>query len=165
MNDMMKNIVLWVVIALVLMSVFNNFGPKQGKQDEIDYSTFITNIKNGGVSSVDIQGRSITGKLTDGSEFTTFSPDYDSGLIGDLLNNGVTIQAEPVEKNSLLMQIFISWFPMLLLIGVWIFFIYGEKYQYIRSNLQFNHFKSIYKSSKFKTIIIFNFLKFIVCFT
>lgn len=118
----MKNIVLWVVIAMVLMSVFNNFGPQQSSQSEMDYSTFISNVKNGAVSSVDIQGRTITGKLTDGSQFTTFSPDYDPGLIGDLLDNGVAIKAEPVEKTGLLMQIFISWFPMLLLIGVWIFF-------------------------------------------
>lgn len=117
----MKNIVLWVVIAMVLMSVFNNFGPQQSKQSEMDYSTFISNVKNGGVSSVDIQGRTITGKLTDGSQFTTYSPDYDPGLIGDLLDNGVAIKAEPVEKTGLLMQIFISWFPMLLLIAVWIF--------------------------------------------
>jgi len=79
-------------------------------------------VKNGGVSSVDIQGRTITGKLSDGSNFTTYSPDYDPGLIGDLLDNGVAIKAEPAEKTGLLMQIFISWFPMLLLIGVWIFF-------------------------------------------
>jgi len=119
---MMKNIVLWVVIAMVLMSVFNNFGPQKVKQDEIDYSTFISDVKNGAVSSVDIQGKTITGKMTDGSEFTTYSPDYDAGLMGDLLNNGVSIQAKPAEQTGLLMQIFISWFPMLLLIGVWIFF-------------------------------------------
>jgi len=118
----MKNIVLWVVIAMVLMSVFNNFGPQQSKQSEMDYSTFISSVKNGGVSSVDIQGRTITGELSDGSNFTTYSPDYDPGLIGDLLDNGVAIKAEPAEKTGLLMQIFISWFPMLLLIGVWIFF-------------------------------------------
>lgn len=122
MNDMMKNIVLWVVIAIVLMSVFNNFGPQTSQSGEMDYSTFISNVKNGAVSTVEIQGRTISGELTDGSQFTTYSPDYDPGLIGDLLDNGVTIQAEPVEKTSLLMQIFISWFPMLLLIGVWIFF-------------------------------------------
>lgn len=122
MNDMMKNIVLWVVIAIVLMSVFNNFGPQSSSSNEMDYSTFISNVKNGAVSSVEIQGREIQGRLTDGSKFITYSPDYDPGLIGDLLDNGVTIQAEPVEKTSLLMQIFISWFPMLLLIAVWIFF-------------------------------------------
>ena len=119
---MMKNIVLWVVIAMVLMSVFNNFGPQKAKQGEIDYSTFISDVKNGAVSAVDIQGKTITGKMTDGSAFTTYSPDYDAGLMGDLLNNGVSIQAKPAEQTGLLMQIFISWFPMLLLIGVWIFF-------------------------------------------
>ncbi|MDC9724752.1 MAG: ATP-dependent zinc metalloprotease FtsH [Gammaproteobacteria bacterium] len=119
---MMKNIVLWVIIAMVLMSVFNNFGPQKAEQGEIDYSTFISNVKNGAVSRVDIQGRTITGSLTDNSEFTTYSPDYDPGLMGDLLDNGVTIQAKPAEKTGLLMQIFISWFPMLLLIAVWIFF-------------------------------------------
>jgi cell division protease FtsH len=119
---MMKNIVLWVVIAMVLMSVFNNFGPQQSKQSEMDYSTFISSVKSGSVTSVDIQGRTITGELSDGSNFTTYSPEYDPGLIGDLLDNGVAIQAEPAEKTGLLMQIFISWFPMLLLIAVWIFF-------------------------------------------
>jgi len=119
---MMKNIVLWVIIAMVLMSVFNNFGPQKGEQGEIDYSTFISNVKNGAVSRVDIQGRTIKGTLTDNSEFTTYSPDYDPGLMGDLIDNGVTIQAKPAEQTGLLMQIFISWFPMLLLIGVWIFF-------------------------------------------
>ncbi|HIC46681.1 MAG: ATP-dependent zinc metalloprotease FtsH [Pseudomonadota bacterium] len=119
---MMKNIVLWVVIAVVLMSVFNNFGPQSNDSGSMDYSSFISNVKNGAVARVDIQGRTISGELTDGSKFTTYSPDYDPGLIGDLLDNGVTIKAEPAEKTSLLMQIFISWFPMLLLIGVWIFF-------------------------------------------
>ncbi len=118
----MKNIVLWVVIAMVLMSVFNNFGPQQSKQSEMDYSTFISSVKEGAVRNVDIQGRTITGELSDGSKFTTYSPDYDPGLIGDLLDNGVAIKAEPAEKTGLLMQIFISWFPMLLLIAVWIFF-------------------------------------------
>jgi len=119
---MMKNIILWVIVAVVLMQVFNNFGPQKAEQGEIDYSTFISNVKNGAVSAVDIQGRTITGTLTDNSEFTTYSPDYDPGLMGDLISNGVTIKAKPAEQSGLLMQIFISWFPMLLLIGVWIFF-------------------------------------------
>jgi cell division protease FtsH len=102
--------------------VFNNFGPRPVKQDEIDYSTFISNVKNGAVSSVDIQDRTIKGTLTDNSEFTTYSPSYDPGLMGDLLNNGVTVQAKPAEETSFLMQIFISWFPMLLLIVVWVVF-------------------------------------------
>lgn len=118
----MKNIVLWVVIALVLMSLFNNFGPQQSNQSEIDYSSFISSVKQGEVGNVNIEGRKIQGEMADGSSFTTFSPEYDPGLIGDLLDNGVQIKAEPAEQGSLLMQIFISWFPMLLLIAVWIFF-------------------------------------------
>ena len=118
----MKNIVLWVVIAVVLMSVFSNFGPRQSRADDMDYSTFITSVKNGAVSSVNIQDRTITGTLTDNSKFTTYSPSYDPGLMGDLLNNGVQIQAKPPEEPSMLMQIFISWFPMLLLIVVWVVF-------------------------------------------
>ena len=118
----MKNIVLWVVIAVVFMSVFSNFGPRQSREDDMDYSTFITSVKNGAVSSVNIQDRTITGTLTDNSKFTTYSPSYDPGLMGDLLNNGVQIQAKPPEEPSMLMQIFISWFPMLLLIVVLVVF-------------------------------------------
>ncbi|HDZ16330.1 MAG TPA: ATP-dependent metalloprotease, partial [Methylophaga aminisulfidivorans] len=85
---MMKNIVLWVVIAIVLMSVFNSFGPQKESSGDMDYSTFISNVKSGTVASVDIQGRTITGELSDGKKFKTYSPDYDPGLIGDLLDNG-----------------------------------------------------------------------------
>lgn len=119
---MMKNIVLWVIVAMVLMSVFNNFGSKKTGRSEIDYSSFIANVQSGHVSSVKLQGRTITGVLDDGREFTTFGPDYDRGLMGDLIANDVSIKAEPPEQSSLFMQIFISWFPMLLLIGVWLFF-------------------------------------------
>jgi cell division protease FtsH len=121
-NDMMKNIVLWVIVAMVLMSVFNSFGPKSSQKGEIDYSTFIENVKSGQVVEADIQGRTISGTTSDNRKFTTYSPDYDPGLMGDLLNNGVKIKAKPPEQTGLLMQIFISWFPMLLLIGVWVFF-------------------------------------------
>jgi cell division protease FtsH len=119
---MMKNIVIWVIIAVVLMSIFNNFGSQQSKAGEIDYSTFINDVKRGGVSEVNIQDRTISGKLTSGAAFTTYMPSYDPGLMGDLLDNGVAVKAQPPESPSLLMQIFISWFPMLLLIGVWVFF-------------------------------------------
>jgi len=121
-NDMMKNIVLWVIVAIVLMQVFSSFGPKSVKETDLDYSAFISSVKQGDVSEVDIQGRTITGKFKEGKEFKTYSPDYDPGLMGDLINNNVTIKAEPAEQTSLLMQIFISWFPMLLLVGVWVFF-------------------------------------------
>ncbi|MDH3316447.1 MAG: ATP-dependent zinc metalloprotease FtsH [Gammaproteobacteria bacterium] len=120
---MAKNLILWVVIALVLMSVFNSFGPRHAGPDRVDYSRFIADVKMGRVQKVTIEGRNIDGILQTGERFNTFTPETDNrALIGDLLENGVTIEAKPPEQQSLLMQIFISWFPMLLLIGVWIFF-------------------------------------------
>jgi cell division protease FtsH len=120
---MAKNLILWVVIALVLMSVFNNFGPRRMATQQVEYSEFITDVKQGKVQKVVIEGRTIHGILHSGNRFTTYSPETDNrALIGDMLDNGVVIDAKPPEQQSLLMQIFISWFPMLLLIGVWIFF-------------------------------------------
>ena len=120
---MAKNLILWVVIALVLMSVFNNFGPRRSGTQQIDYSQFIADVKAGRVQKVVIEGRNIQGVLQTGERFGTYTPETDNrALVGDLLENGVVIDARPPEQQSLLMQIFISWFPMLLLIGVWIFF-------------------------------------------
>ena len=120
---MAKNLILWVVIALVLMSVFNNFGPRRSKIQDIDYSSFIADVKQGRIQKVIIEGRTIQGILQTGERFSTYTPETDNkALIGDLLENGVVIEARPPEQQSLLMQLFISWFPMLLLIGVWIFF-------------------------------------------
>jgi cell division protease FtsH len=112
---------LWVIIAVVLMTVFNNFGNRPATAARLAYSEFISQVNDGQVSRVVIEGRTVQGTLHNGEKFTTFTPD-DDGLIGDLLRNGVEIDARAPEGQSLLMQIFISWFPMLLLIGVWIFF-------------------------------------------
>ena len=120
---MAKNLILWVVIALVLMSVFNNFGPRRSERQQIDYSRFIADVKQGRIQKVIIEGRTIQGVLQTGERFNTYTPETDNrALVGDLLENGVVIDARPPEQQSVLMQIFISWFPMLLLIGVWIFF-------------------------------------------
>jgi cell division protease FtsH len=120
---MAKNLILWVVIALVLMSVFNNFGQRRASSHQIDYSQFIADVKNGRVQKVIIEDRHIQGVMQNGDRFSTYTPETDNrALVGDLLNNGVIIDAQPPEQQGLLMQIFISWFPMLLLIGVWIFF-------------------------------------------
>lgn len=121
MNDMAKNIVLWVVIAVVLISVFNNFGPPQAPARALSYSEFIDEVRSGVIREVEIRGRNIRVTTQAGEKFMTYNPG-DNGLVGDLLNNGVTIQARPPEEQGVLMQIFISWFPMILLIGVWIFF-------------------------------------------
>ena len=123
MNDLVKNLILWGVIALILLSVFSNFSQRTGASLDVPYSDFIAQVKSGNVSEVDIAGREITGKTRDLKPFTTYSPETDNGsMIGDLLENSVRINAKAPEQPSLLMSIFISWFPFLLLIGIWIFF-------------------------------------------
>ena len=121
MNDMAKNILLWVIIAVVLMSVFNNFGPPTPRAQSVPYSEFIADVKAGRVQSVVIDGRTVKGQKTSGEAFSSYTPN-DPEMINDLLSNGVQVKAQAPEQESLLMQIFISWFPMLLLIGVWIYF-------------------------------------------
>jgi cell division protease FtsH len=121
LNDIAKNILLWVVIAFILMSVFTNFGPQRSAPAPLGYSAFINDVRQGKVKSVLIEGQTILGTNEDNTHFTTYAPN-DPGLMADLLNNDVEIVVKPPEKEGMLMQIFISWFPMLLLIGVWIFF-------------------------------------------
>jgi len=121
LNDLAKNLLLWVVIAVVLVSVFQNFNPPHSGAKNIEYSEFVNSVKSGVVSEVLIEGRSIHGRTTNNENFTTYSPG-DPKLVDDLLNNNVRIRAKPPEQQGILMQVFISWFPMLLLIAVWIFF-------------------------------------------
>ncbi len=123
MNDMAKNLILWVVIAIVLMTVFNNFSTTQPKSQMKSYSDFIADVKSGQVKEVTISGNGhdIDGTLTSGQHFSTYSPGDDM-LVSDLLNNNVEISAVPPEKPSLLMNILINWFPLFVLIGLWIFF-------------------------------------------
>ncbi len=121
MNDMAKNLILWVIIAIVLMSVFNNFSSQTTTGNALAYSDFIAQVKSRSVQTVNIDGHEITGKLTSGQTFSTYSPN-DDGLVGDLLANNVQIVATPPEKPSLLMTILINWFPLFILIGLWIFF-------------------------------------------
>ncbi|RMH21540.1 MAG: ATP-dependent zinc metalloprotease FtsH [Gammaproteobacteria bacterium] len=121
MNDVAKNILLWVVIAIVLMSIFNNFSAPPLASKTIPYSEFISDVNNGMIQDVTIQDDRITGHRQTGEEFVTYNPG-DPGLVGDLLKAGVQIKAKEKERQSLLMTMFISWFPMLLLIAVWVFF-------------------------------------------
>ncbi len=123
MNNMVKNLLLWAVIAAVLMTVFNNFAPRIETAAKINYSEFIEQVRSGNVKSVSINpdDRHIKGKYESGEDFETVSPG-DPGLVNDLLDNGVNFEAGETKPRSLLLDILISWFPMLLLIGVWIFF-------------------------------------------
>jgi len=119
----MKNVLLWVVIAVILMSVFNNLGGQRYNESEISYSSFMASVKTGQVQAVNIDGREIVGKFDTGASFTTYSPETDNtALIGELIKSGVEIHGQPPQRTGLLTQILINWFPFLLLIGVWIFF-------------------------------------------
>jgi cell division protease FtsH len=119
---MAKNIVLWVIIAVVLMTVFNSFTAPKTSAPAISYSKFLEQVDRKNVSSVTLyrDGR-IEGVMTSGSRFETESPS-DPGLVGDLLSAGVEIRAKPPEQPSILWQILINWFPLFILIGLWIFF-------------------------------------------
>src|SRR5215470_12303137 len=117
----MKNVVIWLVIALVLMAVFQQFSGRQPTQRTLDYSQFIEEVRSGNISKVVIEGKVIKGEKKSGEKFITY-PAPDLWMVSDLLKNGVQIQAKPDEEQGFLMQVLISWFPMLLLIGVWIFF-------------------------------------------
>ena len=124
MNDLVKNMLLWLVIALVLISVFNNFTPNQSATRSIEYSTLIDDIKRGKVREVEINPnkREVTGTTVTGERFRSVIPLGGDTLEKTLLDSNVSVKGTEVEESSLLAQIFISWFPMLLLIGVWIFF-------------------------------------------
>ena len=123
MNDVVKNLVLWVVIAVVLLSVFHSFGERTGSAQTLIYSDFLTQVKQGQVREVTIEGQNISGKMTSGTPFTTYSPETNnSALIGDLERSNISIVGKPPEPPSLLGHMFISWFPFIVLIGLWIFF-------------------------------------------
>ena len=121
MNNMLKNLVIWLVIGLVLMTVFNQFNTRQSAQAPMEYSQFLEEVKSGRIAKVTIEGRQLKATTAEGKRVTSYSPG-DIWLVSDLLKYGVKIEAKPEEEPSLLMNIFVSWFPMLLLIGVWIFF-------------------------------------------
>lgn len=119
---MFKNVILWVVIAVVLMSVFNNFGTRSTRSDDsISYSQFLDSVKAGQVQQVVIDEHSIAGKMQTGEKFKTYAPD-DLHLVDDLLANAVEIKAKPPEEPSMLMTLLVSFGPILLLIAVWVFF-------------------------------------------
>jgi cell division protease FtsH len=119
---MLKNVILWVVIAVVLMSVFNNFAPQGAKGDaSLSYTQFIQAVKSGQVQHVIIDDRVIKGKMQSGEQFRSYAPN-DPHMVDDLLENGVEVKAVPPEQPSFLMQLLVSFGPILLLIGVWVFF-------------------------------------------
>ncbi|AJR09829.1 putative cell division protein FtsH [Photobacterium gaetbulicola Gung47] len=123
MSDMAKNLILWLVIAVVLMSVFQSFGPGDSAGRQVDYTTFVREIGQDQIREVRFNDREITVFKRDNTRYVTYLPVVnDQKLLDDLINANVKVMGTPPEEPSLLASIFISWFPMLLLIGVWIFF-------------------------------------------
>jgi cell division protease FtsH len=118
---MFKNLAIWLVIGLVLMTVFNQFNTRQVAQGSVEYSQFIEEVNQGRISKVVMEGRTLKATTTEGKRITSYAPP-DLWLVSDLLKSGVKIEAKPEEEPSFLMNLFVSWFPMLLLIGVWVFF-------------------------------------------
>ena len=122
MNDMVKNLILWVVVAVVMMTAYQGFN-SSSVGNATDYSTFITDLGNDQVRQVRIDDeKELIVTKSDGSKYSTVMPLYDDKLLDDLLKKKVRVEGAMPEKRGLLSQIFISWFPMLLLVGVWIFF-------------------------------------------
>ena len=123
MNNMFSKAAVWMVIALVLFTVFKQFDTRQMRGGDLSYSQFMDEAKAGRIESVVVDGRSLRAKTREGRPVTVYSPGSgDIWMISDLMKYGVQVSAKPEEEQSVLMSIFISWFPMLLLIGVWVFF-------------------------------------------
>src|SRR5574340_801478 len=121
MNQLYKNIAMWLIIIATVVLMFNLISYKQPSSEKVIFSDFIHDVESGNVAEVTIQGNDIIGKFKDGKPFKTFSPQYPD-LVSKLRASGVKISAEPVVETPSWGTIFVSWFPMLLLIGVWIFF-------------------------------------------
>lgn len=123
MNDMVKNLFLWLIIAIVLVSVFSNFGPRHSPTEKISYSQFLKQIDQGMVNAVTIEDdKIIKGMTKNNHRFVTYMPVQDDALLGELLKNHVDVSGQEKQQESFLLHLFINWFPMLLLIGVWVFF-------------------------------------------
>ena len=121
MNPLLKNVALWLVIGLVMILVFNIFNQGQAPEKELIFSDFMVKVEKGEISEVTIKGSDFRGKMTDGSAFKTYSAE-DPQLIPTLRAKGVRITVKPADSNPWYMNALLSWLPMVLFIGVWIFF-------------------------------------------
>jgi len=121
LNQFYKNISLWLVIVLMMVMLYNIFNQQQGGQSDIGYSEFLSLVESGRIQSVIIQGRDLIITDTSGAKFSSYAPN-DTQLIDTLRKSGVAIKAKPPAESSWFMSIIVSWLPMIVLIGVWIFF-------------------------------------------
>ncbi len=123
MNDLAKNIILWIIIAIVLLTVFQSFGTGGRQSEPLDYSTFLELVDTGQVKQVVFDGDTVKGMLATGERFVTYSPETDNTvLIGELRKGGVQIKAAAPKGQNILVSLFINSFPVLLLIAVWVYF-------------------------------------------
>ncbi|UCG73471.1 MAG: ATP-dependent zinc metalloprotease FtsH [Chromatiales bacterium] len=123
MNDLAKNIILWIVIAVVLLTVFQSFGTGGRQSTALDYSAFLELTETGQVKNVMFEGEAIRGELVSGERFVTYSPETDNTvLIGELRENNVQIKAMAPKGQNILVSLFVNSFPVLLLIAVWVYF-------------------------------------------
>lgn len=120
---MLKNLFLWLIIAIVLVSVFSNFGPRNSVAEKISYSQFLKDVEQGTVNAVTIENNKIIkGMSKNNKRFVTYIPMQDNALLGELIKGKVEVSGQEQQQESFLLHLFINWFPMLLLIGVWVFF-------------------------------------------
>ncbi|NDH08178.1 MAG: ATP-dependent zinc metalloprotease FtsH [Gammaproteobacteria bacterium] len=123
MNDMIKNMFLWLVIALVLVSVFSNMSPNHGVTEKVSYSQFLKDIKQDSIQSIMVEeDKVIRGTTKNNQTFVTYMPLPDFALLDELIKHNVDVNGQEKQQESFLMHIFVNWFPMFLLIGVWVFF-------------------------------------------
>ncbi|MEZ5602648.1 MAG: ATP-dependent zinc metalloprotease FtsH [Burkholderiaceae bacterium] len=121
MNNVFSKAAIWLVIALVLFTVFKQFDTRQARGADMPYSQFMVEAREGRIDSVVVDGRTLRVRAKDGRHLVVYTPS-DIWMVGDLMKYGVQVNAKPEEEQSMLLNIFVSWFPMLLLIGVWVFF-------------------------------------------
>src|SRR6056300_171248 len=122
MSEIIKNLIMWAIVAFVLLSVFQNFSPNTQSSSEVPYSQFLQLAESGTIQTVVFEGNIIEW-TRNGEQFVTYNPETDNtALIGILDRTGVLIEARPPDQQSFMMQLFISSFPILLLIGIWVYF-------------------------------------------
>ncbi|MFA7666329.1 MAG: ATP-dependent metallopeptidase FtsH/Yme1/Tma family protein, partial [Burkholderiaceae bacterium] len=121
MNNAFSKAAVWLVIALVLFTVFKQFDTRQVRSGDMPYSQFMAEAADGRIDSVVVDGKTLRARAKDGRTVIVNAPN-DIWMVGDLMKYGVQVNVRPDEEQSLLLNIFVSWFPMLLLIGVWVFF-------------------------------------------
>ncbi len=120
-KDLLKNLFFWVIIALILITLFNALGTRQATHQKLTYTQFMKEVGTGNIASVTIEQNSIMGLMRNNKRFVSYIPASDPALVSTLLKKGIEVSGKPPAKRSFLLQILISWFPMVLLIGIWIY--------------------------------------------